>query len=92
VPKRLSRTRLKRTQPPLSTTASFPASSSPHPKLLEALACAQRGLPVFPCYNALPDGACSCQDGPHCGTMGKHPRVAGGFYAATTDEHQIRAW
>jgi hypothetical protein len=92
VPTRLSKTRLTRTQPPLSTTAPLPASSSPHPKLLEALACAQRGLPVFPCYNVLPDGACSCTDGPHCGTMGKHPRVAGGFYAATTDEHQIRAW
>jgi hypothetical protein len=37
------------------------------------------------------DGRCTC--GQDCGkNAGKHPRVTGGFKAATTDAQQIKAW
>jgi hypothetical protein len=54
--------------------------------------CALKGLPVFPLYEALPDGSCACGN-PKCGRdTGKHPRVSGGFKSATTDEAQIKSW
>jgi len=61
------------------------------PSLLEfALQYAGRGWHVFPLHS-VKDGRCTC--GKDCGkNAGKHPRVKGGFKAATTDAHQIEAW
>ena len=48
------------------------------------------GWPVFPLHS-VQDGRCTC--GRDCGkNAGKHPRVKGGFKAATTDARQIEAW
>jgi hypothetical protein len=55
-----------------------------------ALAYAQRGWAVFPLHTIL-DGRCTC--GRDCGkNAGKHPRVKGGYKAASTDPDQIKAW
>jgi len=61
------------------------------PNMLEAaLSYAERGWPVFPCHTNSSE-ACSCgkQD---CSSPAKHPRVAKGVLAATTDVSQIRKW
>src|SRR5207237_430804 len=55
-----------------------------------AVVYARRGWAVFPCHHPV-RGACSCAAG-DCSSPGKHPRVAGGFHAATRDEAQVRAW
>jgi putative DNA primase/helicase len=55
-----------------------------------ALAYAERGWRVFPLHS-LREGRCTC--GRNCGkNAAKHPRVTGGFKAATTDARQIEAW
>jgi Bifunctional DNA primase/polymerase, N-terminal len=55
-----------------------------------ALRYAGRGWHVFPLHS-VQDGRCTC--GRDCGkNAGKHPRVKGGFKAATTDVRQIEAW
>ena len=54
-----------------------------------ALFHARRGMFVLPLYEAI-DGACAC--GQACASPAKHPRVDGGYKAATTDEATIRAW
>lgn len=55
-----------------------------------ALAYANRGWPVFPCYE--PNGTgCSCGKR-DCTNAAKHPRTVHGFKDATTDREQIRAW
>jgi hypothetical protein len=55
-----------------------------------ALAYASRGWHVFPLHTVR-QGQCSC--GHDCGkNAGKHPRVKGGFKAATTDPLPIAAW
>ncbi len=61
------------------------------PSLLEcALQFGGRKWCVFPLHSVR-DGQCTC--GRDCGkNAGKHPRVKGGFKAATTDAHQIDAW
>ena len=59
--------------------------------LEHALRYAAAGLPIFPVHCIRPDGLCSCGNR-QCTDVGKHPRVGGGFYAATTDEKQIRKW
>ncbi len=57
-----------------------------------ALAYAEEGVAVFPLYNPLPDGTCSCGK-VDCGkSTGKHPRTATGLKAATTDRDQIERW
>ena len=61
------------------------------PSLLEcALRYAGRRWYVFPLHS-VKDGRCTC--GRDCGkNAGKHPRVKGGFKAATGDGRQIEAW
>lgn len=57
-----------------------------------ALVYARRGWPVFPCHS--PSGrsvGCSCGHG-DCSSPGKHPRVASGLHAATTESSQIERW
>ena len=68
-------------------------SRGPNRQPIEAaVTYARRGWPVFPCHQPTP-GACGCTCGHlDCGSPGKHPRVAGGLNAATTDESQIRRW
>ncbi|MGH3370991.1 MAG: bifunctional DNA primase/polymerase [Nocardioidaceae bacterium] len=57
-----------------------------------ALAYATRGWAVFPCHSpAGPPGTCSCCRS-DCASPGKHPRVAGGLTAATTDRSTIERW
>lgn len=57
--------------------------------LTAALRYAAKGWHVFPVHHWTPAG-CSCLS--ECGRPAKHPIVAKGFHAATTDEEQIRAW
>ena len=61
------------------------------PSLLEcALQYAGRNWRVFPLHS-VQDGRCTC--GHDCGkNAAKHPRVKGGFKAATTDARQIEEW
>jgi hypothetical protein len=54
----------------------------------EALGYAASGWPVLRLHTAV-DGQCTCGD-PSCGSVGKHPRVRGGYKAATTDPEKIR--
>lgn len=76
----------------VTDTTPAPTSIRSASLLKHALAYAKRGWHVFPCYEvSLPTGACACGN-PRCGNPGKHPRIAGGFKAATTDEAQIREW
>ena len=62
------------------------------PLLDEALQYAQRGWSVFPVYQAVSVGVCSCPEGVACSSVGKHPRTQQGFKVATTDEAIIRDW
>lgn len=62
-----------------------------------ALAYANLGWSVFPCFGIFPpgwgikDARCACRNNP-CRNAGKHPSLKGGFLAATTDLQQIQAW
>jgi hypothetical protein len=58
--------------------------------LTAALGYVQRGWHVLPCFEPV-GRACACGD-PSCGSAGKHPRVAGGLHAASTDADIIGAW
>jgi hypothetical protein len=60
-------------------------------RLLEsALTYAKQGVRVFPLHG-LRNGRCTC--GTFCGdAAGKHPRIADGFRAASTNLPQIRKW
>ncbi|MDP9401775.1 MAG: bifunctional DNA primase/polymerase [Actinomycetota bacterium] len=51
---------------------------------------ARRGWSVVPCHGP-GHGGCSCCRA-DCSSPAKHPRVANGLKAATTDEDQIRQW
>ena len=55
-----------------------------------ALAYALRGWPVFPCHSVGAHGCSCCQ--PDCSSPGKHPSVARGLHAATTDRDAIERW
>lgn len=55
-----------------------------------ALSLADLGLYVFPLHG-IRDGRCTCAN-PECSSPGKHPRIGGGAYAATTDREQIADW
>lgn len=54
-----------------------------------ALHYASRGWRVFPLHG-IRDGKCTC--GRACESPGKHPRVKGGFKAATVAPSQIEEW
>src|SRR6266536_1911045 len=43
------------------------------------------GYPVLPVFEPASDGGCACRDGSGCNRAGKHPRIAGGVWQATTD-------
>lgn len=61
-------------------------------RLLDAaLDYARRGWPVFPIYEPLTDGKCSCER-TDCDSPGKHPRTKHGLKDATTVEATIRTW
>jgi len=47
---------------------------------------------VFPVYEAVSAGVCSCTEGVGCISVGKHPYTQQGFKVATTDEAIIRDW
>lgn len=57
-----------------------------------AVVYAKRGWAVFPCNSPGPSpGGCSC-GAAECGSVAKHPRIAGGLKSATTDQAQIERW
>lgn len=57
-----------------------------------ALTYSERGWPVFPVHTPLRGAAsCSCGHG-DCGSPGKHPRIAGGLNAASTEPNEIETW
>src|SRR6266540_1743863 len=47
--------------------------------------------PVLPVFEPNP-GGCACRDGAGCDRAGKHPRIAGGVWQATTDPAVVRRW
>jgi hypothetical protein len=55
-----------------------------------ALEYASRGWPVFPCHSVGPRGCSCCQR--DCSSPGKHPRIARGLHAASTDPGEIARW
>ncbi|HVE45326.1 MAG TPA: bifunctional DNA primase/polymerase [Acidimicrobiales bacterium] len=59
--------------------------------LAAALAYAARGWAVFPVHSPGPRGGCSCAH-PDCSSPAKHPRIAGGLKAASTDPVAINGW
>jgi hypothetical protein len=61
-----------------------------NPRLEAALQYASRGWHVFPLVWIVNDW-CSCRN-PECNAPGKHPRLKGGFYSATTDRELIESW
>lgn len=65
-----------------------PSSSS---MLDHALFYARRGWKLAPFFNAK-KGGCSCEDGPQCPQVGKHPRIKNWKERATTDAAEIRGW
>jgi hypothetical protein len=58
--------------------------------LNHALEYAVNGIAVFPVHYPI-DNGCSCQLGPRCTHIGKHPATARGFVAATTDVNVLRS-
>jgi hypothetical protein len=56
-----------------------------------ALSYAARGWDVFPCHSIGGAGRCSCCR-PDCASPAKHPRIAGGLTAATSDPSTIQQW
>lgn len=56
-----------------------------------ALDLARRGWVIGPLHESL-GGICSCRDGAHCKSRGKHPRTKHGFKDFTRDPDRIRAW
>jgi hypothetical protein len=60
--------------------------------LAVALALAEIGVAVLPVHTPLPDGPCTCQRGPACADVGKHPRLRSGVHGATCDAQLIRGW
>jgi hypothetical protein len=45
---------------------------------------------VFPCHSVGARGCSCCQS--ECSSPGKHPRIARGLHAATTDSRQVTQW
>ena len=50
------------------------------------------GYPILPVFEPSPDGGCTCRDGAGCTRAGKHPRIAGGLWQATTEPALVRRW
>jgi len=50
------------------------------------------GYPVLPLFVLAGGGACTCRDGSACRKAGKHPRIAGGVWHATTEPTVVRRW
>lgn len=78
---------------------SRPTPQPESPLLRAALALAERGFAVFPLFEPVAGGDCSCQPSSRtrdaqgrCGNAGKHPRTTSGVKAATTDPQQVRRW
>jgi hypothetical protein len=68
-----------------------PQDFQPDSLLKWALIYASKGWRVLPLHSVTADGRCTCRR--NCGkSVGKHPRIAGGFKAATTDVGQIEGW
>jgi len=81
-------------QPPSANNANGDQTAADATRLNSALDFALRyarlGFHVFPLHSML-DGRCTCAG--ECGrNAAKHPRVRGGFKAATTDARQIETW
>lgn len=60
-------------------------------KLKAALAYAAAGIRVIPLHH-IENGCCTCKEGIHCVSPGKHPRTKDGLDEATTDSDKIRRW
>jgi Bifunctional DNA primase/polymerase, N-terminal len=50
------------------------------------------GYPVLPVFEPGPDGGCTCRAGAGCDRAGKHPRITGGVWQATTEPAMVRRW
>ena len=50
------------------------------------------GYPVLPVFEPTPDGGCTCRAGAACDRTGKHPRITGGVWQATTEPAVVRRW
>jgi hypothetical protein len=50
------------------------------------------GYPVLPVFDSAHGGGCSCRAGRGCDRAGKHPRITGGVWQATTDPAVVRRW
>lgn len=77
---------------PASTATGSSDDRAPRPiSLLDwALVYASYGFRVFPLHS-MREGRCTC--GRDCGkNAAKHPRVKGGYKAATANSEQIKAW
>jgi len=61
-----------------------------NPLLAAALQAAGWGWKVFPCHDVA-NGACSCGD-QHCKRPGKHPRLKGWAFFATSDPIKLHVW
>jgi putative DNA primase/helicase len=74
-----------------NTAPSALVQSPQYPICEWALAYARRGLAVFPLHS-IRSSQCTCRTR-DCGkNTAKHPRVSGGYKAATTDLRQIADW
>jgi hypothetical protein len=78
---------------PTSEQQTLPELSPQSPNLLlqAALGYATCGWPVFPVFEPLPNGKCSCGK-PDCPSPGKHPRVPNGLKDGTINKQQIQSW
>jgi hypothetical protein len=57
-----------------------------------AIRYAKLGWPIFPVYEPISKGVCSCLHGSQCKRPGKHPRNRYGNLAASNKLDQIRHW
>lgn len=72
-------------------TLTEPSAQSPNLLLQAALGYSACGWPVFPIFEPLPDGECSCGK-PGCPSPGKHPRVPNGLKDGTINRQKIESW